>query len=83
MFFKENFVFNENPAAIREPGIGLLIIFCFIQFAIANLILFLMEFKPFSKLNAKCCKKFVELTPQQVRISLKYLRKHSAIMDCF
>jgi hypothetical protein len=40
--------------SVEEPGIGLMIIFCVIQFIVGNLIIFLMETKPFS--GIRCCK---------------------------
>ncbi len=44
--------YNTAPFAIKEPGIGVLIIVCFVQFIVGNFILYLLEAKPFSRLGS-------------------------------
>nr|QUF59430.1 ATP-binding cassette transporter Abca3-like2 [Brachionus angularis] len=53
----DNFTYNEPWYSFNEPGIGMELLFCGIQFLVGNLILIILEMKLFSKLNFSCCKK--------------------------
>jgi hypothetical protein len=46
-------VVNENYLAFKEPGIGMLVMFCFLQFIAGVLILFLIESELLKNINIK------------------------------
>lgn len=49
--------YNEDPFSIKEPGIGLLILISFIQFAVGNIFLYLLENRPWVGLMNKSQKR--------------------------
>ena len=50
-----SYKYQEPPFSMTEPGIGLMILICVLQFLIGNVFLYLLEARPFS--NIKCSKK--------------------------
>ena len=55
---KVNFQSNANPVSVSEPGIGLWLIYCVLQFIVFNFLIYLMEARPWSNIDLrKSCRK--------------------------
>ena len=58
----ESFTLNASPVSLKEPGIGLMLVFSALQFLVGNLLIIFIESKMWTKFKLKkCSSKQIEL----------------------